>query len=187
MCARTIFGSLLGFARLVEWFANRCNLRAQTAREIVGGLYPIAWRLVCHDQISKVCSVISGGQFTVVDPGRMPLVNWAVSEREEIGHRVANFKAHQQRFKREREDWPDVPDRPIRLTRSALFESSYERKAAMAVRSAPQGNPLCLSEIKHARTDDGVRQELAWHNATNGMYCSRDRRRFARRSFAGAR
>jgi len=27
------------------------------------------------------------------------------SEREEIGQRVANFKAHQQRFMREREDY----------------------------------------------------------------------------------
>ena len=42
---------------------------------------------------------------TVVEPGRMPLVNWAKSEREEIGYRIANFKAHQQRFKREREDY----------------------------------------------------------------------------------
>jgi hypothetical protein len=41
----------------------------------------------------------------VVEPGRMPLVNWTESEREEIGYRIANFKAHQQRFKREREDY----------------------------------------------------------------------------------
>ena len=41
---------------------------------------------------------------TIIEPGRMPLVNWAESEREEIGYRIANFKAHQQRFERERED-----------------------------------------------------------------------------------
>ena len=41
---------------------------------------------------------------TVVEPGRMPLVNWAETEREEIGRRVANFRFHQQRFTRERED-----------------------------------------------------------------------------------
>ena len=35
---------------------------------------------------------------------RTPLVNWRVSERDEIKQRVANFKAHQQRFMRERED-----------------------------------------------------------------------------------
>jgi hypothetical protein len=68
------------------------NLRTQTARAIVGGLYPIAWRLVLPRSNLKVCSVISGGQFTVVEPGRMPLVNWAESEREEIGYRVANFQ-----------------------------------------------------------------------------------------------
>ncbi len=42
---------------------------------------------------------------TVVEPNRMPPVNWMESEREEIRQRVANFKAHQQRFMREREDY----------------------------------------------------------------------------------
>jgi hypothetical protein len=42
---------------------------------------------------------------TVVEPNRLPSVNWTGSEREEIGRHVANFKAHQQRFKREREDY----------------------------------------------------------------------------------
>ncbi len=41
---------------------------------------------------------------TVVEPNRMPPVNWMESEREDIRQRVANFKAHQQRFIRERED-----------------------------------------------------------------------------------
>jgi hypothetical protein len=40
---------------------------------------------------------------TVVEPNRVPPVNWMESEREEIMQRVANFKAHQQRFIRERE------------------------------------------------------------------------------------
>ena len=42
---------------------------------------------------------------TVVEPNRVPSVNWAGSEREEIGRHIANFKAHQQRFEREREDY----------------------------------------------------------------------------------
>lgn len=42
---------------------------------------------------------------TIVEPNRMPSVNWMSSEREEIRQRVANFKAHQQRFLREREDF----------------------------------------------------------------------------------
>ena len=42
---------------------------------------------------------------TIGDPNRMPLVNWTKSEREEIQSRVANFKAHQQRFERERENY----------------------------------------------------------------------------------
>jgi hypothetical protein len=42
---------------------------------------------------------------TVVEPNRVPSVNWTGSEREEIGRRVANFRAHQQRFIREREDY----------------------------------------------------------------------------------
>ena len=40
---------------------------------------------------------------TFGDPNRMPPVNGTKSEREEIQSRVANFKAHQQRFERERE------------------------------------------------------------------------------------
>jgi hypothetical protein len=41
---------------------------------------------------------------TVVEPNRMPPVNLK-SERDEIRQRVANFKAHQERFAREREDF----------------------------------------------------------------------------------
>jgi hypothetical protein len=32
-------------------------------------------------------------------------MKWGGSEREEIGRRIATFKAHQQRFTREREDY----------------------------------------------------------------------------------
>ena len=42
---------------------------------------------------------------TIVEPNRMPPVNRLESEREEIRQRVANFKAHQQRFIRERKDY----------------------------------------------------------------------------------
>ena len=42
---------------------------------------------------------------TVVEPNRTSSLDWMKSEREEIGQRVANFKAHQQRFIREREDY----------------------------------------------------------------------------------
>ena len=42
---------------------------------------------------------------TIVEPNRMPPVNLNNSERDEIRQRVANFKAHQQRFAREREDF----------------------------------------------------------------------------------
>src|ERR1700722_20542785 len=40
----------------------------------------------------------------VVEPNRMP-ANLHRSERDEIRQRVANFKAHQERFAREREDF----------------------------------------------------------------------------------
>ncbi|MDB5607508.1 MAG: hypothetical protein JWP25_4408 [Bradyrhizobium sp.] len=42
---------------------------------------------------------------TLVEPNRLPSMNWTGSERDEIGRHIANFKAHQQRFKREREDY----------------------------------------------------------------------------------
>ena len=42
---------------------------------------------------------------TVMEPNREPSVDWVLSEREEIARRIANFRAHQQRLKREREDY----------------------------------------------------------------------------------
>jgi hypothetical protein len=42
---------------------------------------------------------------TVVEPNRMPPVNLDNSERDEIRRRVSNFKAHQDRFARERDDY----------------------------------------------------------------------------------
>ena len=42
---------------------------------------------------------------TIVESNRLPSANWTSSEHQEIGQRVANFKAHQQRFMREREDF----------------------------------------------------------------------------------
>ena len=41
----------------------------------------------------------------VVEPNRLPAVNLNNSERDEIRQRVANFKAHQARLAREREDY----------------------------------------------------------------------------------
>jgi hypothetical protein len=40
---------------------------------------------------------------TVIEPNRMLPVNLNNSERDEIRQRVANFKAHQERFAQERE------------------------------------------------------------------------------------
>jgi hypothetical protein len=42
---------------------------------------------------------------TIVEPNRKPPVNVNNSERDEIRQRVSNFKAHQDRFAREREDF----------------------------------------------------------------------------------
>jgi hypothetical protein len=42
---------------------------------------------------------------TIVEPYRMPPVNPNNSERDEILQRVSNFKAHQERFAREREEF----------------------------------------------------------------------------------
>jgi hypothetical protein len=42
---------------------------------------------------------------TVVEPNRMPPVTLNNSESDEIRQRVSTFKAHQERFAREREDF----------------------------------------------------------------------------------
>jgi hypothetical protein len=41
----------------------------------------------------------------ISEPPRLEPMKWGGSEREEIGKRVATFKANQQRFTREREDY----------------------------------------------------------------------------------
>ena len=55
----------------------------------------------------------------IVEPNRMPSVNWMSSEREEIRQRLANFKAHQQRFMREREDFVASEWRRMSMSRAA--------------------------------------------------------------------
>jgi hypothetical protein len=58
---------------------------------------------------------------TIVEPNgtpSVPSVNWMSSEREEIGQRVANFKAHQQRFMREREDYAASELKRMLMSRS---------------------------------------------------------------------
>ena len=42
---------------------------------------------------------------TFAEPSRLPPVNLNNSERDEIRLRVSNFKAHQERFTREREEF----------------------------------------------------------------------------------
>jgi hypothetical protein len=54
---------------------------------------------------AKSLRVVAPMACTIVSPNRIPPVKGIESERELIGQRVANFKAHQQRFMREREDY----------------------------------------------------------------------------------
>ena len=44
---------------------------------------------------------------TIAEPNRIPPLTGIKSEREEIRQRVANFKANQQRFIRDREDYAE--------------------------------------------------------------------------------
>lgn len=53
----------------------------------------------------------------IVEPDRIPAVNWMISEREEIEQRVAKFKAHQQRLIREREDYAASEWKRVRASR----------------------------------------------------------------------
>jgi hypothetical protein len=86
------------------------------------GLGPIGWRPVgkiemenwrddLNSLIHETMTLVKGVRVepplprTIVEPNRTPSVNWRLSEREEVGQRVANFKAHQQRFLRDREDF----------------------------------------------------------------------------------
>jgi hypothetical protein len=58
------------------------------------------------DEAARFAKSVHIEPHAVAEPNRMPEVNWASrSEREQIVERVANFKAHQQRLIREREDY----------------------------------------------------------------------------------
>jgi hypothetical protein len=41
----------------------------------------------------------------IVEPKRLPSVDCRGSERDDIAHRIASFKAHQERFARDRKDY----------------------------------------------------------------------------------
>ena len=60
---------------------------------------------------------------TIVEPNRMPPVNLNNSERDEIRQRVSNFKAHQERFAREREDFAASQMKRVLVDPTALGES----------------------------------------------------------------
>ena len=53
---------------------------------------------------------------TIVEPSRLPPASLEESERDDIQRRVAKFKAHQERFAREREEFA-----------AALLKSMLER------------------------------------------------------------
>jgi hypothetical protein len=60
---------------------------------------------------------------TIVEPNRMPPVNLNNSERDEIRERVSNFKAHQERFARERVDFAASQMKRMLVDPTALGES----------------------------------------------------------------
>jgi hypothetical protein len=72
---------------------------------------------------------------TVIEPNRMPPVNLKNSERDQIRQRVANFKAHQERFAREREDFA-----ASQLKRMLGFET---RSATTLSQTPDEGGGLC--------------------------------------------
>jgi len=55
--------------------------------------------------VTKTLEAGPPAQRTIAEQNRIPSLNGIKSEREEIRERVASFKAHQQRFIRERENY----------------------------------------------------------------------------------
>ena len=60
---------------------------------------------------------------------RLEPMKWGGSEREEIRRRVANFKAHQQRFTREREDYAASTLMRVQGGVTAPHQDAPKRKA----------------------------------------------------------
>ncbi len=78
---------------------------------------------------------------TIVEPNRMPPVNLNSSERGEIRQRVANFKAHQQRFIRERKDYAASEWKRMLASQSAAkkLDTPHQGAAPVRVRSPGAG------------------------------------------------
>ena len=60
---------------------------------------------------------------------RLEPMKWGGSEREEIRQRVANFKAHQQRFTKEREDYAASTLKRVQGGVTAPHQDAPKRKA----------------------------------------------------------
>jgi len=75
-------------------------------------------RALVHESIAFTTSIRVGPPMprTIVEPNRMPPVNLNNSERDEIRQRVAKFKAHQERFARDRENFAAEKDAWVIVT-----------------------------------------------------------------------
>ena len=63
------------------------------------------------------------------EPPRLEPMKWGGSEREEIRKRIATFKAHQQRFTREREDYALSTLTRVQGCTTAPHQDAPKRKA----------------------------------------------------------
>jgi hypothetical protein len=67
---------------------------------------------------------------TIVEPNRIPAVNWMISERDEIEDRVAKFRAYQQHLIREREEYAKSQ---LKRMRASLTISEIRRLQTLPI------------------------------------------------------
>jgi hypothetical protein len=118
--ARDRLGSFLGGRNVSNWKAERDAFVSETMAfvEAVRSQRPISTEAVdtarrlplgVPEHFQKPAPTVSQGAHVVSDETaeqpRFELMKWDGSAREEIRQRIATFKAHQQRFTREREDY----------------------------------------------------------------------------------
>ena len=118
------------FVRETKAFVEAVRSQRPISTEAVA---PIQLPLGVPEQFQQPAPTVSEHAHVVSDETaeqpRLEPMKWGGSEREEIRRRVANFKAHQQRFTKEREDYAASTLMRVQGGVTAPHQDAPKRKA----------------------------------------------------------
>ena len=87
----------------------------------------------------------------IVGGRRLEPMKWKGPERDEIKQRIANFKAHQQRFNREREDYATSTLKRMQASRDAVVQELRHRLAPLPTFGDPTRFANAIITSTHER------------------------------------